>query len=240
MLTVYYTEIPSGCPRNAAAEYLLRQVSPSRAARASGIKNPEAALLSLTASRLFEMKASEILGAAPEDFGYIFGENGKPFLSFDADLSFSLSHSGNIAAAAVQYFRNPVEVTACGVDCEETGFKTGKADSYIKIAERYFGEKEQAFVKEAGTDGERVLRFAKIWTALEAHAKMTGRGIFGELPDKDLLVFSEGEPAGYKDGTALFSLDTGSGFISCAAETCGGGPVVFSEVPFGLLFPFGL
>ena len=83
--------------------------------------------------------------------------NGKPFFEDYPDFYFNISHSENLIAVAVA--DSPV-----GVDIEK------KRDANLKIAERFFSEREKDFAKDSDS-------FFYVWTRKEALLKKTGEGL---------------------------------------------------------------
>ncbi|MBQ9082402.1 MAG: 4'-phosphopantetheinyl transferase superfamily protein [Clostridia bacterium] len=97
------------------------------------------------------------------------GTHGKPFLPDAPDLCFSLSHSGRWAAIA--WGNRPV-----GLDLETVAPRpTAEA-----LARRRFAPAEQAYLA-AAPEGERLLRFYRLWTAKEAYVKYLGTGLTRSL-----------------------------------------------------------
>ena len=82
-----------------------------------------------------------------------YNEHRKPYLA-DTDGFFSLTHSGSLAAIAV-------DSTEVGVDAELIGGR-----DRIKIADRFFCEAERDSVYNSD---DRDIRFLEIWTAKEAY-----------------------------------------------------------------------
>lgn len=93
------------------------------------------------------------------------GEHGKPY-AVGSDKFFSVSHSGDIAAIAV-------DDREIGLDVEKFPDK-----DFLKIAERFYHPNELEYVKNAA---DRRRAFARIWTRKEAYLKQTGIGIATEL-----------------------------------------------------------
>lgn len=91
-------------------------------------------------------------------------EKGKPYF-VDMDLEFSLSHTG-------QMWMCMFSDRPCGLDVQEIR----KCD-HEAISKRYYLEDEQQYVNENGLDG-----FFRIWVRKEAYCKMTGEGMFGNMP----------------------------------------------------------
>lgn len=86
-----------------------------------------------------------------------YESNGKPFFEDYPDFYFNISHSENLIAVAVA--DSPV-----GVDIEK------KRDANLKIAQRFFSEREKDFVKDSDS-------FFYVWTRKEALLKKTGEGL---------------------------------------------------------------
>ncbi len=87
------------------------------------------------------------------------------------DFHFNISHSGNALAAAF---------------CErETGIDIERIKKpNFKVADRFFCETEKDYIKKSD-DPE--LAFFRIWTAKEAYAKFTGRGIDADFKKTEVL-----------------------------------------------------
>ena len=113
-------------------------------------------------------------GAVPE---ILRRERGKPCFAGDANVHFSVSHSGSFVAVA--FGESPV-----GIDLQQHKRRGSETlDDAIarhkKIASRYFHPQEQNYLEADPFEG-----FFRIWTAKESFVKRTGRGIdhgFGEI-----------------------------------------------------------
>ena len=92
-------------------------------------------------------------------------ENGKPYFK-NSDISFSLSHSGDISVAAICDEKDNI----VGVDVEKI-IDRGNID---ELAERFFSNAEKLDFLEHGKTPKA---FFEIWTKKEAYAKMTGDGL---------------------------------------------------------------
>lgn len=91
-------------------------------------------------------------------------EKGKPYFE-DIALEFSLSHTGQLWMCL---FSDKV----CGLDVQEV-----RDCDHEKIAERYFFDDEKEKVNQGGLE-----TFFDIWVRKEAYCKMTGAGMFGNMP----------------------------------------------------------
>ena len=119
-----------------------------------------------------------------EHIEFLYTKNGKPYIK-DNPFYFSLSHSGNFAAAAVSDF--PV-----GIDIETIG---EIKDSVIK---RVCSDEETAYINKTSRDS-----FYKIWTYKEAYLKMTGDGICAGLKTIDYTKRDENVVSVTEHGYAL-------------------------------------
>lgn len=84
---------------------------------------------------------------------------------------FNLSHSGDMVIMAVSAY--PVGCDMEGTKTEKNGTKEEKrSERNLKIARRFFTEREQKAVEEGGNEA-----FYRIWTRKESYIKMTGEGM---------------------------------------------------------------
>lgn len=114
------------------------------------------------------------LDRAPTRIQIQRGPTGKPYLDgADRWLSFSFSHSGDLALVALSTGPD----AALGVDCEWIRPRV----NLLAIARRLF-EPATAAELEAVSESERLERFHIAWTALEADVKCDGRGLFRPRP----------------------------------------------------------
>jgi len=99
------------------------------------------------------------------------GEKGKPYI--DLPVYFNLSHTGDFTIVMVGE-------APCGIDIQILD----KRD-FLKISNRFFNDNEKEYVKKYGKEG-----FFRVWTHREAYSKLTGEGLFSDIPD---LVSNEVE-----------------------------------------------
>lgn len=117
--------------------------------------------------------------------------HGRPTVSADPDISFSLSHSGAFAAIAI------AAGDACiGVDVE-TVRPRARLDA---LAARVLGDEEHAEWLALDDPDARLHTFLRAWTAKEAYLKALGIGIATPLRDVPAHV----------DGWSSFALDLGA------------------------------
>lgn len=92
-------------------------------------------------------------------------EKGKPYFT-GVPVEFSLSHSGLLWMC--MFSDKP-----CGLDLQEV-----KDCRFEDIAKRHFSEAEQHYTELWGIDG-----FFELWVRKEAFGKMTGEGLFSDMPE---------------------------------------------------------
>ncbi|MBQ3285659.1 MAG: 4'-phosphopantetheinyl transferase superfamily protein [Ruminococcus sp.] len=155
-------------------------------------------LLSLAAGLLIR----RTIGESP----ITLGEHGKPYA--ESGGFFSVSHSGGIAAIAV-------DDTEIGLDVEKL-----PEESRLKIADRFYHPAERDHVKRA--DNPR-RAFCEIWTRKEAYLKMTGEGISTDLTAFDTTC------SPLKERLYTTSLDKYCLSI-CSAEPIGDKAIYISEL----------
>ena len=114
--------------------------------------------------KLLSLAAGMLIRRAAGESPIRFGEHGKPYAG--NGIYFSVSHSGRIAAIAV-------DDTEIGLDIEQL-----PDESRLKIADRFYHPAEREYVGKA-EDPRRA--FCAIWTRKEAVLKMTGEGISTDL-----------------------------------------------------------
>jgi 4'-phosphopantetheinyl transferase len=127
------------------------------------------------------------LDAQPQHLRFTHGSHGKPDLSKDSnpiELTFNLSHSGDLALLAVGLGMH------LGVDVEVVRSDLGGQE----IAERYFSDPE---VKKllALAPGNRADAFFQCWTRKEAYIKARGEGLSIPLDSFDVAFVPGEKPA---------------------------------------------
>ena len=139
-------------------------------------------------------------------------EKGKPYF-VELPIEFSVTNSGDMWMCAVS--ERP-----CGIDLQ-----VRKHAPFLKIAERFYQQKELEYVRAYGEEG-----FFRIWARREAYGKAIGEGFWGDIPElvecseqgEDSLVLRE------KIGNFLISdIEVGDG-IYCVVCTEDPGPYPIS------------
>jgi len=138
----------------------------------------------------------------PGELRFAAGSNGKPYLSHPAAgaLSFNLSHSGDLAVAAVG------EVPEVGVDIE----CIRPIPDWEEIARRSFHPMESEWVLSLPAE-RRTDAFFQVWTKKEAYIKAAGHGL-----SQPLDSFQVVEPAGQKK-YVIAGLELPAGYAGAVA-----------------------
>lgn len=124
--------------------------------------------------------------ADPRSVVFSYGPRGKPFLAQPVQarkIAFNLSHSGELALAAVTQNRS------IGIDLEEIH----PLDDFRRIAERFFSPRENEVLSRL-PESEQLEAFFHCWTRKEAYVKATGDGLARPTESFD-VSFLSGEPA---------------------------------------------
>lgn len=130
------------------------------------------------------MVLGSIAGRDPAMLRFEIGPHGKPSLIDCADVTFSLSHSGELALVAVARGRQ------LGVDIERTERKMPED----KFVERFFSPGEVARYLSLPAD-QRVEAFFNCWTRKEAYIKARGEGLSRPLDSFDVSLAPGDPPA---------------------------------------------
>ena len=131
-----------------------------------------------------------VFGKLPEDMVFTAGEKGKPEPAGFRGIHFNISHSGDWVVAALSS-------SAVGVDVERMR-KVPEG-----VANRFFSEKEKAWLASANDGKEKAEIFFTLWTLKESFLKAIGTGLTRSLSTFTIV----------NDARGLFSLedDLGSG-----------------------------
>ena len=156
-----------------AYDTMYAAASPERQERADRFRFPDDRMRCLCAQSLARRMLAIASGVSPEQITFTYGERGKP----EANLPFyfNLSHSGDFVLCAVS--EKPI-----GVDIEQIKpFRAGLITRWCSQGEAEFIRGSHHALKDSVTDPEVCARFYRVWTAKEAYAKMTGKGISTDL-----------------------------------------------------------
>lgn len=134
-------------------------------------------LLSLGAGILIDL-ALQSYNLREKEMEYTTGENGKPYFKNRPELHFNISHSKNCVICTFSD-------TTVGCDIE----KIGKAD--LRIANRFFAEKEIKFINCQDNSEKQNESFYRIWTLKESYIKYTGKGFAQGLSSFEIELDNE-------------------------------------------------
>jgi 4'-phosphopantetheinyl transferase len=126
------------------------------------------------------------LGKDPQQVRFNYSSFGKPFLAFDSEndnISFNLSHSGEIALYAIT--RNQ----KIGIDVEQIGDHT----DVMAIAKKFFSPGEIGEMEKAN-EKNRTQLFFRYWTRKEAFVKALGKGVSLPMERLDVSLLNKISP----------------------------------------------
>jgi 4'-phosphopantetheinyl transferase len=123
---------------------------------------------------LVRMEISQSLLIPNSNIEMSTDEYGKPHLVGHSDFHFNISHAGRYVVCA--FSDAPV-----GIDIEEI------LPVDMKIAERFFAEREKEYIFEQTSESAQREAFYRVWTMKEAYIKREGRGLGIPLPSFDVL-----------------------------------------------------
>lgn len=149
-------------PVNATTEACLDTNERSRAER---FRFPADAQRFVAAHVALRQILAERVGLPAESLIFETNAYGKPFLIQAPDLSFNLSHSGDVGLCAL------AERGELGVDVERV-----RALDDLDMAERFFSEQEYQTLRELPVP-MRASAFFACWTRKEAYIKAKGLGL---------------------------------------------------------------
>lgn len=148
----------------------LAELSSCRRARALRYAG-EADRRSSAAASLLLQKGLKKYGIDEKTARYEFNRYGKPFLTDYPDLHFSLSHSGEYAAAALGYGE-------LGCDIQQIGILN------TRLLRRFFSESEAEYVLSCNNPDHE---FFRLWAIKESFLKAIGTGLYTPLTSFEVL-----------------------------------------------------
>jgi len=129
---------------------------------------------------------SSYLGKNPQQVQFNYTSFGKPFLAIDSEndnISFNLSHSGEIALYAIT--RNQ----KIGIDVEQVRDHT----DVMAIAKRFFSPGEIGQMEKAN-EKNRTQLFFRYWVRKEAFVKALGKGVSFPMERLDVSLLNKFSP----------------------------------------------
>ncbi len=183
-------------------EEKLGQMSKKRRVRTLSYRYDADKRLSLGAGILLDEGLKKI-GYRERELSFDVNEQGKPYYSQLPNFYFNLSHSGSYAAAVFGE-------SLVGIDIEQNKNEKMK----LKIAKRFFSEREYEMLKTVGDEDEQAKLFYQIWTLKESFVKMVGQGMSIPFSSFDVL------PKDFLDCSSLllsqsFSTEVTAGEMVC-------------------------
>jgi 4'-phosphopantetheinyl transferase len=154
------------------------------------------------------------LGGSPAQLAFHLGPQGKPRLAARSELSFNLSHSGDLGLLAVSFGRE------VGIDTEAIR----PVPDLDGLVARCFSGSERSALASVPEE-LRLTVFFEAWTRKEAFLKALGDGLSRPLQSFDVsllpgqparLLSLDGDPAASR-AFALRALRPGSGFVGAVA-----------------------
>ena len=176
MIYTYYIDI-SQFENETLFHEKLNVLSPYRQQKIALLKHEKDKNRSLGAGIALD-HALETYGLKERGIEYEFGEWGKPFLKYQPNIHFSLSHSGDYAICSIgdKAMGNDIEI-----------IKQGR----LKVADRFFAKEELEWMRAEPNEEEITQRMFRIWTMKESFLKATGKGISLPLNAFSVLVDEE-------------------------------------------------
>lgn len=111
------------------------------------------------------------------------GEKGKPFFLYNQGLHFSISHTKDHIAFAI-------DTRSVGIDIEQ------QRPYKPALVSRFFHSDEYAFIDSLLPE-QQAEAFTRLWTLKEAAVKCTGTGISGEFDQFAILPAKVGQQPDY-------------------------------------------
>lgn len=178
---------------------LVATLAPDEHLRAHRYRDPADADAFRWARGLQRIILGARLGAPPESLRFVQSGDAKPTLAEAgrARCEYNASHSGDLLALAVS--DAPV-----GVDIE----RARRLPALHKVARRVFDPATSAAILAAPPES-RDARFFSAWTALEAHAKLHGHGVW--------RILSERERHGAAERVQTAPLEVPAGYFGAVA-----------------------
>ena len=128
------------------------------------------------------------MGIYEKELSYRLSDNGKPYFLNLSDKYFSISHSGEYAAACVAD-------REIGCDIQKI------TDADLSIANRFFTEKDNEYINACD---DKTDAFFRLWVFKESLAKATGRGLVPCLSSIEIHSFNDKPFAVFENEKYMF------------------------------------
>ena len=168
---------------------MLDKVSDMRRNKAMSYRFMKDRCLSLGAELLLRDALCDFGIDRTEPLEFEYRKNGKPYLYGYDNIFFNLSHSG--------------DYVMCVVSGSEVGCDIQKIDrADIRLAERFFTEREYHAIADLPTEEERTDMFYRYWTLKESFMKVTGLGMQLALDAFEIIFRESDNTAKSAEGTS--------------------------------------
>jgi 4'-phosphopantetheinyl transferase len=141
-------------------------LSPEESHRASRFHFEKDQIVFVIARGMLRRILSSYLGKQAETIQFIYGKNGKPELACSSDITFNVSHAGDLALYGISRNRS------VGVDVEQMRW----LPEMDEVARRFF-HKEEIECLQRYSGAEKLREFYRLWTRGEALLKWCGEGM---------------------------------------------------------------
>ena len=138
---------------------------------------------------------------------YSYGEAGKPYLTGEDGVFFSLSHSGNVVLCAVS-------------DCEIGADIERVRTADLRLAERFFCAGEYAHIAAQETEEEQRELFFRYWTLKESFLKATGFGLRLPMNEFEVVLQDSGISVAQSADARQFFFREYDGVPGCRCAVC--------------------
>ncbi|MGN0535297.1 MAG: 4'-phosphopantetheinyl transferase family protein [Eubacterium sp.] len=165
----------------------LSEISFFRRERVNSYSRQEDKNLCLAASLLLGRVLGRN-GICEKELSYAVSDNGKPYFSNLPNIHFSISHSGEYAAACIAD-------REIGCDIQKI------TDVDLNIAKRFFTEKENEYISACQDKKDA---FFRLWVFKESLAKATGRGLVPCLSSVEIHSLEDKPFAFFENEKYLF------------------------------------
>ena len=145
-------------------EHFYKNISETRQKKINAFRMRKDRNLSLGASVLLDCGLDKLFGLREKEMQHGITETGRPFFENRPDIHFSVSHSG--AKVTVAFSDGEI-----GADIEEI------KNADLKIAKRFFNEKEYEYLNSITDSEKQTAEFYRLWTMKESYTKLTGFGL---------------------------------------------------------------
>ncbi|MED1744784.1 4'-phosphopantetheinyl transferase superfamily protein [Brevibacillus borstelensis] len=177
MMEIYALQVPNEVDTKLFLR-LLSCVSMEKRERIKRFLRIEDSLRTLFADLLIRSIISDKYGIPNKEITFIYNSYGKPFLEWDRDFAFNVSHSGKWVVAIVGNRQ------LVGIDIEEI------LPMEMELAKNFFSLDDYICLMKK-REKERLEYFYEQWTLKESYVKAIGRGL--SVAFDSFVISREGE-----------------------------------------------